>query len=115
MIKITCKYFSTLYTFTNKEEELFELADDTTVEGFLDNLIHKYGGRIAPHVYAEGYINNTYYKTASVYLNKKRIQWVQDFPKGLQTVVRDGDEFWFGLIVGGGARCMTRTVYDNQA
>jgi molybdopterin converting factor small subunit len=103
VIKITCKYFSTLYTFTNKEEELFELADDTTVEGFLDNLIHKYGGRIASHVYAEGYINNTYYKTASVYLNKKRIQWVQDFPHGLQTKLKDNDIIILGLIMGGGS------------
>ena len=103
MIKITCKYFSTLYTFTNKEQELFELADDTTVEGFLDSLIHKYGGRIAPHVYAEGYINNTYYKTASVYLNKKRIQWAQDFPHGLQTKLKDNDIIILGLIMGGGA------------
>lgn len=103
MIKITCKYFSTLYTFTNKEEELFELDDETTVEGFLDSLVQKYGEKIAPHVYAEGYINNTYYKTASVYLNKKRIQWVQDFPDGLKTKLKNGDVIILGLIMGGGS------------
>jgi hypothetical protein len=29
---------------------------------------------------------------------------VQDFPEGVKTKVKDGDEFWFGLIVGGGSR-----------
>ena len=44
------------------------------------------------------------FRTPNIYLNKRRIQWVQDFPKGVQTIVGDGDEFWFGLIVGGGSR-----------
>lgn len=103
MVKITCKYFSTLYTFTKKDEELFELADGTTVDGFLDSLIHKYGSGITPHVYSEGFIEGNYYKTASVYLNKKRIQWVQDFPDGLQTKLKNNDIIILGLIMGGGS------------
>jgi len=103
VIKITCKYFSTLYTFTKKEEEFFEMADGSTVEQFLDGLINKYGEKIAPHVYSEGFVEGNYYKTASVYLNKKRIQWVQDFPDGLQTKLKNNDIIILGLIMGGGS------------
>ena len=63
----------------------------------------RYGHEFAKNVYAEGTLDGKAFKTPNIYLNKKRIQWVQDFPKGLQTIVQDGDEFWFGLIVGGGA------------
>jgi len=103
VIKITCKYFSTLYTFTKKEEELFEMADGSTVEQFLDGLINKYGEKITPHVYSEGFVEGNYYKTASVFLNKKRIQWVQDFPHGLQTKLKNNDIIILGLIMGGGS------------
>ena len=103
MIKITCKYFSTLYTFTKKEEELFEMADGSTVEQFLDGLINKYGEKITPHVYSEGFVEGNYYKTASVYLNNKRIQWVQDFPDGLRTKLKNNDIIILGLIMGGGS------------
>jgi hypothetical protein len=41
--------------------------------------------------------------TPNIFLNKGRIQWEQDYPKGLKTVLKDGDMLWMGLIIGGGA------------
>jgi hypothetical protein len=102
MPKIICKYFSTVYGIINKNEEALDVPAGTTVEGVLELLVQKYGGRLEEHLYSEGTICGKYYKTASVYVNKKRIQWVQDFPEGIQTRVKNGDELSLGLIMGGG-------------
>ncbi len=115
MPKVSCKYFTNVLGATKKDGEVVEIPGEMTVEKFLDFMIAKYGDGFGRHVYAEGTLAGQPFKTPNIYLNKKRIQWVQDFPKGVQTIVRDGDEFWFGLIVGGGACCMTGTVYNNQA
>ncbi len=103
MPKVTCKYFVNVLGATKKEGETIEIAEGMTVEKFLDFMIDKYGENFGRHVYAEGTMDGRHFKTPNIYLNKKRIQWVQDFPDGLKTKVRDGDEFWFGLIVGGGS------------
>jgi molybdopterin converting factor small subunit len=73
------------------------------VEEFLGQLIEKYGENFRRHIYAEGTLDGKPYKTPNIYLNKSRIQWVQDFPDGLKTRLKDGDILWLGLIIGGGA------------
>lgn len=103
MLKITCKYFSTMYIFINKPSETFDVEEGTTVEDVLDAIAEKYGESIKEFLYSEGSIEGTYYKTASVYVNNKRIQWVQDFPDGLKTKLKEGDVLSLGLIMGGGA------------
>lgn len=103
MPKIICKYFSTVYGIINKHEETLAVPQSTTVEQVLELLVRKYGSRLEEHLYSEGTICGRYYKTASVYVNKKRIQWVQDFPDGIKTKVKDGDVLSLGLIMGGGA------------
>ena len=102
MTKVSCKYFTNVLFATKKEGEVLEILEGMTVEQFLDYMVDKYGDSFGRHVYAEGTLDGKPFKTPNIYLNKRRIQWVQDFPKGLQTIVKDGDEFWFGLIVGGG-------------
>ena len=103
MPKVTCKYFVNVRGATGKEGETVEIPDKMNVEQFLEFMSEKYGSEFARHVYAEGTLDGKPFKTPNIYLNKKRIQWVQDFPDGVKTRVKDGDEFWFGLIVGGGA------------
>ena len=102
MTRVTCKYFVNVLGATKKDSETVEIPAGMTVEQFLDFMIDKYGSEFAKHVYAEGTLDGKHYKTPNIYLNKKRIQWVQDFPEGVKTKVENGDEFWFGLIVGGG-------------
>jgi len=102
MPNVTCKYFVNVLSATKKDEETVTIPDRMTVEAFLDFMINKYGDGFGRHVYAAGTLDGRPFKTPNIYLNKKRIQWKQDFPDGLRTVVQDGDEFWFGLIVGGG-------------
>ena len=102
MAKVHCKYFTNVLSATKKDGEALDIPDGMTVEDFLDYMTGKYGYGFGRHVFAEGTLNSKPFKTPNIYLNKKRIQWVQDFPKGLKTKVKDGDEFWFGLIVGGG-------------
>jgi len=104
MAKVSCKYFVNVLGATKKDGEIVEIPNGLTVEKFLDFMSEKYGSDFSRHVYAEGTLDGTPFKTPNIYLNKKRIQWVQDFPKGVKTRVKDGDEFWFGLIVGGGCR-----------
>ncbi len=103
MPTITCKYFTTVLNITNKEQEEFDLPAGTTVEKFIENLIDKYGSKFGQHVYAEGTLDGKPYKTPNIYLNKSRIQWVQDYPDGLKTKLKTGDVLWFGLIIGGGS------------
>jgi len=102
MPDILCTYYSTVYGIIKKHEETFSVPAGTTVEEVLDLLVRKYGSRLEEHLYSEGTICGTYYKTAAVYVNKKRIQWLQDFPDGIQTRVHDGDVLSLGLIMGGG-------------
>ncbi|MCP4717258.1 MAG: hypothetical protein GY868_19215 [Deltaproteobacteria bacterium] len=103
MPQITCKYFVNVLSATKKDGEVIEFAEGKTVDEFLGFMSNKYGEHFRKNVYAEGTLDGKPFKTPNIYLNKKRIQWVIDFPDGLQTIVKDGDEFWFGLIVGGGA------------
>jgi molybdopterin converting factor small subunit len=104
MPAITCKYFTTVLDITKKEVEIVQVKDGLTVEQFLDQLITKYGDKFGRHIYAEGMLDGKPYKTPNIYLNKSRIQWVQDFPDGLKTRLKDGDVIWLGLIIGGGAQ-----------
>ena len=101
-IKVNCDYFTTVLGATKKDKETIEITANMTVEKFIEFMADKYGSEFSKNVYAEGEIQGKKFKTPNIYLNKKRIQWIQDFPKGLKTIVKDGDVFWFGLIVGGG-------------
>ena len=103
VIKVNCKYFTTVLGATKKDGEVLEFQSGKTVQDFLDFISDKYGDEFARNVYAEGTLQGEKFRTPNIYLNKRRIQWVQDFPKGVQTILQDGDEFWFGLIVGGGS------------
>lgn len=102
MAKVACKYFVNVLGATKKDGEILDVPDGISVEQFLDFISEKYGPEFAKHVYATGTVAGEPFKTPNIYLNKRRIQWVQDFPEGVKTTVKDGDEFWFGLIVGGG-------------
>jgi len=102
VINVSCKYFTTVLSATKKDSEIVQYESGKTVQEFLDFMSAKYGDGFAKNVYAEGTLQGQKFRTPNIYLNKRRIQWVQDFPKGVQTIVGDGDEFWFGLIVGGG-------------
>jgi len=102
MAKVSCKYFVNVLGATKKDGEILDVPDGINVEQFLDFISNKYGTEFAKHVYATGTVAGEPFKTPNIYLNKRRIQWVQDFPEGVKTRVKDGDEFWFGLIVGGG-------------
>jgi len=104
MAKVTCKYFVNVLGATKKDGETLDVPDGMNVEQFLDFMSDKYGPEFSKHVYATGTLGGEPFKTPNIYLNKRRIQWVQDFPEGVKTKVKDGDEFWFGLIVGGGSR-----------
>ena len=102
MAKITCKYFTTVLSITKKDTETFEISGGTTVNDFMNSLVQKYGENFRRNVFSEGTLDGKHFSTPNIFLNKKRIQWVQDFPKGLKTKLKDGDEFWLGLIAGGG-------------
>ena len=103
MPKVTCKYFVNVLGATKKEGETLDIKSGMTVQKFLDFITKRYGDDFGRHVYSEGTLNGKRFKTPNIYLNKKRIQWSQDFPEGVKTRIKDGDEFWFGLIAGGGS------------
>lgn len=103
VINVNCKYFTTVLGATKKDGEVVQFQSGKTVQDFLDFMCAKYGDAFSRNIYAEGTMRGEKFRTPNIYLNKRRIQWVQDFPKGVQTIVGDGDEFWFGLIVGGGS------------
>jgi len=103
MAKVSCRYFVNVRSATNKDGEVVEVPDGLTVEQFLDFLSGKYGAEFEKYLYSTGIMSGKPFKTPNIHLNKRRIQWQQDFPEGVKTIVKDGDEMWFGLIVGGGA------------
>jgi hypothetical protein len=102
MAKVSCKYFVNVLGATKKEREIVEVPDGMTVEQFLDFMAEKYGPEFARHVYATGTLSGEPYTKPNIYLNRGRLQSLQDEPDGVKTIVRDGDEIWFGLIFGGG-------------
>ena len=103
MAKVSCRYFVNVRSATNKDGEVVEVPDGLTVEQFLDLMSDKYGAEFAKYLYSTGTMSGQPFKTPNIHLNKRRIQWQQDYPEGVKTKVKDGDEMWFGLIVGGGA------------
>lgn len=102
MPTVHCCYYSTVQTAIGKREEHLTLPDGATVEDVLQELVRRYGTGLERYLYSEGWIDGRYYKTAAVYVNKKRIQWPQDFPLGIKTPLKDGDVLSFGLVMGGG-------------
>ena len=102
MVKVSCKYFVNVLGTTKKEGEIVEVPDGMTIEQFLDFISERYGPDFARHVYAPGTRPGEPFKTPNIYLNRRRLQSMQDVPDGVKTLVRDGDEIWFGLIFGGG-------------
>jgi len=65
-------------------------------------LVKKYGKEFEKGLFFEGFYGDTKVRTPNLFLNKSRIQWVQDYPKGLKTTLKEGDMLWMGLIIGGG-------------
>jgi hypothetical protein len=102
MAKVSCKYFVNVLGATKKEGEIVEVRDGMTIERFLDFMSDRYGPDFGRHIYTTATLSGEPFKTPNIYLNRGRLQSVQDLPDGVKSVVRDGDEIWFGLIFGGG-------------
>ncbi len=73
-----------------------------TVEQFFEFMPNQYGPEFGKHMDTTGALSGEPFKTPNIYLYKRRIQWAQHFSGGVKTKVKDGDEFWFGLIFAGG-------------
>jgi molybdopterin converting factor small subunit len=99
---VNIRYYGLVAAITKKSQEDIEFKKGTTVQGALDILAKKYGEKFKKEVYFEGYYGDTKVNTPNLFLNKSRIQWVKDYPKGLKTPLKDGDMLWMGLIIGGG-------------
>ena len=101
-MKIQLRYYGLVAAVTKKAQEEIELKAGTTVKGALDILVGKYGEKFKKEVFFEAFYGDTKVNTPNLFLNKARIQWQQDYPKGLKTTLKDGDMLWMGLIIGGG-------------
>ena len=101
-MKVNMRYYGLVAAITKKSQEDIELKKGTTVEGALNVLVKRYGEKFRKELYFEGFYGDTKVSTPNLFLNKSRIQWPQDYPKGLKTPLRDGDMLWMGLIIGGG-------------
>jgi len=99
---VNMRYYGLVSATINKSQEDIELKNGTTVQGALDVLVKKYGEKFRQKLYFEGSYGDTKVSTPNIFLNKARIQWEQDYPKGLKTALKDGDMLWMGLIIGGG-------------
>ena len=102
-MKVNMRYYGLVAAVTQKAQEDIELKKGTTVQGAIDVLVKKYGEKFRKQLFFEGSYGDTEVSTPNLFLNKARIQWEQDYPKGLKTPLKDGDMLWMGLIIGGGA------------
>lgn len=101
MASISCKYFEGVHDVTHIDEEYIQVPEGATVEKLLGILSYRYGPQFDRRLYSSGEISGVPFKTPNMYLNKRRIQWKQDFPAGMKTKVHDGDEVWLGICPGG--------------
>ena len=101
-MKIQLRYYGLVAAVTKKAQEEIEVKNGTTVQGALDVLVKRYGDKFKREIFFEAYYGDTKVNTPNLFLNKARIQWEQDYPKGLKTILKDGDMLWMGLIIGGG-------------
>ena len=99
---VNMRYYGLVAAVTKKAKEDIELKKGTTVEKAIDILVKKYGEKFRKELYFEGFYGDTKVSTPNLFLNKSRIQWTQDYPKGLKTHLKEGDMLWMGLIIGGG-------------
>jgi len=99
---VNMRYYGLVAAAAKKAQEDITLKEGTTVEDVINMLINKYGEKFKKELYFEGYYGNTKVSTPNLFLNKSRIQWGQDYPKGLKTPLKNGDMLWMGLIIGGG-------------
>jgi len=99
---VNVRYYGLVAAATKKANENIELKEGATVENAINILVKKYGKKFEKELFFEGYYGDKKVKTPNLFLNKSRIQWVQDYPKGLKTTLKEGDMLWMGLIIGGG-------------
>ena len=85
---VNMRYYGLVAAITKKSQEDIECKKGTTVEDALNMLAKKYGDRFEKEVYFEGYYGDTKVRTPNLFLNKSRIQWKQDYPKGLNSTER---------------------------
>lgn len=100
------RYFGLVAAGAKKAQEDIELPKGTTVEKALQMLVDKYGRDFEKGLFVEAAFGENKIITPNLFLNKSRIQWVQDFPMGMKTPLKEGDSLWMGLIIGGGALCV---------
>lgn len=102
---VNMRYYGLVAAVTKKAQEDVELDEGATVQTAINVLIQMYGERFRKELFFEGSYGDTKVSTPNLFLNKSRIQWVQDYPKGLKTKLKHGDMLWMGLIIGGGRPC----------
>jgi molybdopterin converting factor small subunit len=110
---VHARYFGLVAAGAKKAQEDIELPKGTTVEKALRMLVDKYGREFEKGLFVEAAYGDTKVITANLFLNKSRIQWVQDYPMGLKTPLKDGDSLWMGLIIGGGAAFFPRVLTNG--
>ena len=99
---VNMRYYGLVAAVTKKAQEDIELDEGYTVEDAINFLIKKYGEKFKKEIFFEGFCGDKKVRTPNLFLNKSRIQWKQDYPKGMKTQLKDGDMLWMGLIIGGG-------------
>jgi len=110
---VHARYFGLVAAGAKKAQEDVELSPGTTVEKALQMLVNKYGREFERGLFVEAAFGDNKVITPNLFLNKSRIQWVQDYPLGIKTPLKDGDSLWMGLIIGGGATVFPRRLTNG--
>ncbi len=94
-MKVTVKFFTTLREITGKREEEIKSTRNLTVDGLLQELSKRYGGRFVNYVYDEAGKARSYLQFL---VNGRSITTIQ----GFKTKLKEGDRVAIIPPVGGG-------------
>ena len=102
-MKIKVRYYNLSAEVTKKIEENIELKEGSTVNDAVNFLIEKYGFRFQQRAILTMDSMKGKVTRANVYLNGQPADYEVNYPKKMNTVLKDGDKISFGSIIGGGS------------
>ena len=97
-MQVTARYYGFFSTLTRKLYEQVEVADKTTVQGLIRDLVGLYGYKFERLCFIRPLYSDRDY--ANICINTLDLNNARKFPQGLDTVLQGEDTVSFGVMGG---------------
>lgn len=97
-MQVTVRYYGFFSTVTRKLYETLEVIEGQRVKDLIEILSGKYGYKFSQLCFIRPLYSDKEY--ANICLNVLDLNSIQKFPRGLETILKEGDTVSFGVMGG---------------